>query len=109
MLGEIIAVEHAAAIRNHVAFFDTFAAMGGADQMARVGRRTSRRIAYKDHVHFTDLGYQCWADALSGALLASYDRWRAAQHLPPSRPVAGCAAAAHAMATPPLPGPVGRT
>src|SRR5688572_16897546 len=30
---EIIAVEHAAAVRNKVAFFDTFAAMGGADKM----------------------------------------------------------------------------
>jgi hypothetical protein len=29
-------------------------------------------------VHFTDVGYQQWADALSGALLAEYDRWRAA-------------------------------
>ncbi|MEO8549961.1 MAG: hypothetical protein ABI678_08300, partial [Kofleriaceae bacterium] len=34
ILLEIISVEHAAATRNHVAFFDTFAAMGGADQMA---------------------------------------------------------------------------
>ena len=33
VLREIIAVEHAAAVRNQVAFFDTFAAMGGADQM----------------------------------------------------------------------------
>ena len=38
--------------------------------------------------HFTDIGYQMWADALSGALLEQYARWRAGQGLPPSRPVA---------------------
>jgi hypothetical protein len=85
VLGEIIAVEHAAAARNHVAFFDTFAAMGGADQMH--GWVTSEpRVAYKDHVHFSDVGYQRWADALTGALLDGYNEWRRAQKLPPSRP-----------------------
>jgi lysophospholipase L1-like esterase len=75
VLGEIIATEHAAAIRNHVIFFDTFAAMGGADKMH--GWFTAEpRVAYKDHVHFTDVGYQMWADALSGALLDEYERWK---------------------------------
>ena len=76
VLAEIIAVEHAAAARNQVAFFDTFAAMGGPDKMA--GWVTAEpKVAYKDHVHFTDVGYQQWGDALAGALLAEYDRWRA--------------------------------
>jgi hypothetical protein len=44
------------------------------------------RVAYKDHVHFSDLGYQRWADLLSGALIADYDRWRAAKNLPPGKP-----------------------
>ena len=57
VLGEIIAVEHAAAIRNHVAFFDTFAAMGGADQMD-TWVNAEPKVAYKDRVHFTDIGYQ---------------------------------------------------
>jgi len=86
ILPEIISVEHAAAIRNHVAFFDTFAAMGGADQMGPWAE-ADPKVAYKDRVHFTDLGYQRWADGLSGALLASYAAWRRAQHLPPTQPV----------------------
>ncbi len=75
VLREIIAVEHAAAVRNKVVFFDTFAAMGGADKMD-VWFNAEPRVAYKDRVHFTDVGYQAWADALTGALLAEYDRWR---------------------------------
>jgi hypothetical protein len=87
VLPEIISVEHAAAVRNHVAFFDTFAAMGGGDHMDG-WVNADPRIAYKDRVHFTDIGYQRWADALSGALLEQYSRWRVGQGLPPSRPVA---------------------
>jgi lysophospholipase L1-like esterase len=87
ILTEIISTEHAAALRNHVAFFDTFAAMGGADQMA-TWATSDPKVAYKDRVHFTDLGYQRWADALSGALMAGYESWRKAQSLPPSQPIA---------------------
>jgi len=75
VLREIIAVEHAAAVRNRVVFFDTFAAMGGADRMDG-WFLAEPKLAYKDRVHFTDLGYQAWADAFAGALLAEYDRWR---------------------------------
>jgi len=75
VLTEIIAVQHAAAARNKVAFFDTFTAMGGPDRMH--GWVTAEpRSAFKDHVHFSDAGYQLWADVLSGALLAEYDRWK---------------------------------
>ena len=78
VLREIIAVQHAAAARNKVAFFDTFAAMGGADRMH--GWVTAEpRGAFKDHVHFTDGGYQMWADALSKALIGEYERWRASR------------------------------
>jgi lysophospholipase L1-like esterase len=88
---EIISVEHAAAVRNHVAFFDTFAAMGGSDRMH--GWVTGEpKLAYKDHVHLTDLGYQRWADELSAALLADYARWRRLQNLPGSGPGSGGAA-----------------
>jgi hypothetical protein len=79
ILREIISVEHAAAVRNHVVFFDTFAAMGGGDRMDG-WFLADPKMAYKDRVHFTDLGYQTWADGLSGALLAEYDRWRRMQH-----------------------------
>jgi len=91
VLREIIAVEHAAAVRNHAAFFDTFAAMGGGDQM-EAWVNGEPKLAYKDHVHFTDAGYQRWADALSSALLADYERWQRAQH------VAGAAGPAAAPA-----------
>ena len=92
VLAEIISVEHAAALRNHAAFFDTFAAMGGADHMHQ-WVLSEPKVAYKDHVHLTDLGYHRWADALSSAVLADYARWRGLQRLPatppePSAPVA---------------------
>ena len=83
VLREIISVEHAAAVRNRVAFFDTFAAMGGADRMGGWAS-AEPKIAYKDRVHFTDAGYLRWADVLSAALLEDYARWRRAAHLPPS-------------------------
>jgi len=86
VLAEIISVQHAAAVRNHVAFFDTFAAMGGADHMHQ-WVIAEPKVAYKDHVHLTDLGYQRWADALSSAVLAEYGHWRLAQHLPPTKPL----------------------
>ncbi len=81
ILPEIISVEHAAATRNHVAFFDTFAAMGGADHM-EPWTEADPKVAYKDRVHFTDIGYQRWADALGNALLENYARWRSEQKLP---------------------------
>ena len=86
VLREIISVEHAAAARNHVAFFDTFAAMGGGDQM-HAWVIAEPRVAFKDHVHLSDIGYGRWADALSGALLEQYGRWRRANGLAPSKPV----------------------
>lgn len=103
ILGEIIAVEHAAAARNKVAFFDTFAAMGGADHM-HAWVVNEPRTAYKDHVHFTDLGYQIWADSLEAAILGDYARWRTAQHLPPSKPIT--IAPGRAPSDAPLPGPI---
>jgi len=103
VLGEIISVEHAAAVRNKVAFFDTFSAMGGADHM-HAWVINEPRTAYKDHVHFTDLGYQMWADALESAILGDYARWRTAQHLPPTQPIT--IAPTRAPSDAPLPGPI---
>jgi lysophospholipase L1-like esterase len=81
-LTEIIAAQRAAAVRNRVAFFNTFAAMGGAGRIH--GWFTAEpRLAFKDHVHLTERGYHWWADLLSSAILTAYDRWRAAQGLPP--------------------------
>ena len=86
VLGEIVSVEHAAALRNKVAFFDTFGAMGGPDQM-HPWVTAEPKVAYKDHVHFTDIGYQRWADALSGAMFTRYQYWRRSHNLAPSRPL----------------------
>jgi lysophospholipase L1-like esterase len=86
VLAEIISVAHAAAVRNHVAFFDTFAAMGGADRMHQWAT-AEPKVAYKDHVHLSDIGYQWWADALSAAVLAEYGKWRALHALPPTPPL----------------------
>jgi hypothetical protein len=86
VLADIIAVEHAAAARNKVAFFDSLAAMGGPDRM-HAWVTQEPRTAFKDHVHFTDVGYQLWADALSHALLDDYARWRSEHRLPPSAPL----------------------
>ena len=86
ILNEIISTEHAAAVRNKVAFFDTFAAMGGSDHM-HPWVVAEPKVAYKDHVHFTDVGYQRWADSLSLALLDHYAKWRRAQNLPPAKPL----------------------
>jgi lysophospholipase L1-like esterase len=85
VLGEIIAVEHAAAARNHVAFFDTFAAMGGVDQMEG-WFRAEPKVAFKDRTHFTDVGYQRWADALTASVLQQYEHWRTAHALPETKP-----------------------
>jgi lysophospholipase L1-like esterase len=82
ILREIVAVEHAAAVRNRVAFFNTYAAMGGADRMDG-WYMNEPKLAYKDRVHFTDLGYQLWADQLSSALLSAYATWRRTTGQPP--------------------------
>jgi lysophospholipase L1-like esterase len=103
VLPEVISVEHAAAVRNHVAFFDTFAAMGGADHMGPWAE-AEPKVAYKDRVHFTEIGYQRWADALSGALLEGYGRWRTAQKLPVVRSTLPPASTTPSDAL--LPGPV---
>jgi lysophospholipase L1-like esterase len=78
ILRDIVAVQHAAATRNKVAFFDTFAALGGAEQMDQLAQATPP-IAFRDRVHFTDAGYQRWADAFLGALLDDYARWKQQQ------------------------------
>jgi lysophospholipase L1-like esterase len=83
VLKEIIAVQHAAAARNKVAFFDSLSAMGGPDRM-HAWVTNEPRAAFKDHVHFTDVGYHHWADSLSSAILDEYARWRARNKLPPT-------------------------
>ena len=61
-----------------MAFFDTLAAMGGAD---RVDSWVAQGLAYRDRVHFTRAGYERWADLLVLDLLTGYDAWRVHTHL----------------------------
>lgn len=74
ILPEIIAAQRRAARRTGVAFFDSFAAMGGADMMA-LFHQQDPPLAYRDHVHFTQRGAELWADLLLAQLMSSYDKW----------------------------------
>lgn len=72
----VIDVQRQAAARNQVAFFDTFAAMGGGNLMDTLFH-SDPPLAYSDHIHFTQPGYELWGQALVAALLADHDRWKA--------------------------------
>ncbi|MEZ4400189.1 MAG: GDSL-type esterase/lipase family protein [Kofleriaceae bacterium] len=78
----VIDVQRQAAARNQVAFFDTFAAMGGGNLMDGFVH-ADPPLAYPDHVHFNQAGYQVWAQLLEAALLADHERWRAAASAAP--------------------------
>ena len=71
----IIEVQRAAAARAGVAFFDSQAAMGGADRMD-LFFHLDPPLAYSDRVHFTTQGYEQWADLLLAELLVGYDDWK---------------------------------
>jgi lysophospholipase L1-like esterase len=75
-LAGVIDVQRDVAARHGVAFFDSFAAMGGADRMEAFVN-AEPRMAYRDRVHFTDAGYRLWADVLLGELLPAYQAWAA--------------------------------
>ncbi len=75
LLPQVIEVQRAAAARNRVAFFDTFAALGGADQMDLFFHRDPP-LAYSDHVHLTQPGAELWGQHLVEALLAGYSAWK---------------------------------
>jgi lysophospholipase L1-like esterase len=83
MLPLVIDVQRQAAARNQVAFFDTFAAMGGGNQMEAMFT-ADPPLAFSDHVHLTALGYQRWAELLGAALADERARWRAID--PTARP-----------------------
>jgi lysophospholipase L1-like esterase len=58
-----------------VAFFDSLAAMGGAEQMD-VFFHMDPPLAYSDHVHFTTPGYELWGKLLLDALMNDYEVWK---------------------------------
>lgn len=72
----VIDVQRQAAQRNRVAFFDSFAAMGGGNLMDTFFH-ADPPLAYSDHVHFTQQGYERWGQLLLAELLDGYDRWKA--------------------------------
>jgi lysophospholipase L1-like esterase len=69
ILPAIIEVQRQAALRNRVAFFDSFAAMGGANMMATWVKSTPSWAA-SDHTHFNELGSRHWGQLLAAALTA---------------------------------------
>ncbi len=75
LLLQVIEVQREAAARHGVAFFDSLAAMGGAEQMD-VFFRMEPPLAYSDHVHFTQPGYDLWGKRLLESLLAEYEAWK---------------------------------
>jgi len=75
VLADIIAAERRAAQRTGVAFFDTFAAMGGAGVMDPMVQ-ADPALAYGDHVHYTGKGYTFWADLLREDLMRGYAAWQ---------------------------------
>jgi lysophospholipase L1-like esterase len=67
LLAPIVDVQRQAAARNHVAFFDSLQALGGAGIMPGFVV-ADPKLAFSDHVHFTSLGYQRWGQALLDSL-----------------------------------------
>lgn len=74
-LPAVVEVERAAAARNQVAFYDTLAALGGVDQMDSM-LHLDPPLAFTDHVHFTQAGYERWAQGVLDELLAGYEAWK---------------------------------
>lgn len=72
----VIDVQRQAAARHQVAFFDTFAAMGGGNLMDTLFH-ADPPLAYSDHIHFTQPGYERWGQALVAALLDDHAHWKA--------------------------------
>lgn len=76
MLPMVIDVQRQAAARNQVAFYDTFAAMGGGNQMDLLFTAVPP-LAFSDHVHLTALGYERWGQLVADALADEHAAWKA--------------------------------
>ena len=86
-LPAVVELQRAAAERNQVAFYDTLAAFGGVERMDAM-LHLDPPLAFTDHVHLTQAGYERWAQGLLDHLLAGYAAWKstAAATSPPPRP-----------------------
>ncbi|MEO7110846.1 MAG: GDSL-type esterase/lipase family protein [Polyangiaceae bacterium] len=78
---EIIEVQKRVAQAAGCAYFDQFAAMGGAGSMAIWATETPQR-GRSDHAHLTRTGYVDLGNAFAIAVMKSYDEWRVANGLP---------------------------
>ncbi len=78
---EIIETQKRVAQAAGCAYFDQFAAMGGAGSMAIWATETPQR-GRGDHVHLTRTGYVDLGNAFASAVMKSYDEWRVASGLP---------------------------
>ena len=81
VIPEIVEAERRAAMREGVAFFDAYQAMGGSGAMD-YWYKQSPSMGGKDHTHLNKLGYETVSDMLYEALLQQYDVYlfeRAAQ------------------------------
>ena len=84
-LEQIVALERRVAGAAGCAFFDQFAAMGGAGSIAAWADANPPR-AQRDRVHLTRDGYVFVGSEFARELLAAYGAWRVERNLAPKAP-----------------------
>jgi hypothetical protein len=87
IIPEIVEAERRAALREGVAFFDTYQAMGGSGSMDYWHKQTPP-MSGKDHTHLNKLGYETISDMLYDALMQQYDGYLVNLANQPSAPFA---------------------
>ena len=78
ILPALIATQREAALAEGAAFWQQFAAMGGAGSVNRWAQLTPK-LAQKDRVHLTLAGYELIADSLYAELLHEYESYQQMQ------------------------------
>jgi lysophospholipase L1-like esterase len=89
---DIVAVQRKVAREQGVAFFDSLAALGGAETIDAMVAMVPP-LAYKDRVHWTGIGYGRWADALLAELLDGFQAFTISAPGAPGAPAAAAPAA----------------
>ncbi len=74
----LVEIQHALALEQGCAFWDSWRAMGGDGGYAR-WMNHKPRYAWTDLVHLTDEGLDLIGQSLADAMLAEYDRWKKRQ------------------------------
>jgi lysophospholipase L1-like esterase len=75
-LAAVREIQRRTAARQHWAYWDWFAAMGGTCSIDRMAQADPPQ-AMRDHVHLSTPGYRAVADLLFGDLMHEYGRWKA--------------------------------